>query len=315
MRKRSHELLNLIELSDKAKELVQNLSGGMKQRLSMAIAMINNPQILLLDEPTVGIDPVLRESFWNHFKKLNKNEITILITSHVMDDAMKCDKVIFFIEGKIVAYDTPVNLVKYTKTNNGFIFKDKKGEINLPYPNLLGDFQLGNVCSAISAVRNLSQFKIKETHIKEAITKIRSEGRLQFIKEGKLRRYVSNNNEILIDGGHNVLAAKAIEKYLGSLNSGRKIIMLIGMMSNKEHKEFIQIFKNKIESIIALDIPNQVNFIKKEKLSKIAESCGLKSKTESSIESALKNASKENDNAIIFCTGSLYFAGEILNLN
>ena len=92
---------------------------------------------------------------------------------------------------------------------------------------------------------------------------------MQFIKEGKLRRYVSNSNEILIDGGHNVLAAKAIEKYLGSLNSGRKIIMLIGMMSNKEHKEFIQIFKNKIKSIIALDIPNQVNFIKKEKLSKL----------------------------------------------
>ena len=116
--KRSNDLLNLIELSDKAKELVRNLSGGMKQRLSMAIAMINNPQILLLDEPTVGIDPVLRESFWKHFKKLNENEITILITSHVMDDAMKCDKVIFFIEGTIVAYDTPVNLVKYTKTNN-----------------------------------------------------------------------------------------------------------------------------------------------------------------------------------------------------
>lgn len=116
--KRSNDLLNLIELSDKAKELVRNLSGGMKQRLSMAIAMINNPQILLLDEPTVGIDPVLRESFWKHFKKLNENEITILITSHVMDDAMKCNKVIFFIEGTIVAYDTPVNLVKYTKTNN-----------------------------------------------------------------------------------------------------------------------------------------------------------------------------------------------------
>jgi len=118
VKNRSNDLLNLIELSDKAKELVHNLSGGMKRRLSMAIAMINNPQILLLDEPTVGIDPVLRESFWKHFKKLNKNEITILITSHVMDDAMKCDKVIFFIEGTIVAYDTPTNLVKYTKTNN-----------------------------------------------------------------------------------------------------------------------------------------------------------------------------------------------------
>ena len=91
--------------------------------------------------------------------------------------------------------------------------------------------------------------------------------------------------------------------------------MLLGMMSNKEHKEFIQIFKNRVESIIALDIPNQVNFIKKEKLSEIAESCGMKAKTGNSIESALKNASKENDNAIIFCTGSLYFAGEILNLN
>ena len=204
---------------------------------------------------------------------------------------------------------------KYTKTNNGFIFKDKKGEINLPYPNLLGDFQISNVCTAISAVRNLDQFKIKEIHIKEAITKIRSEGRLQFIKEGKLRKYVNNRNEILIDGAHNTLAAKAIEKYLKSLNSGRKIIMLLGMMSNKEHKEFIQIFKNKVESIIALDIPNQVNFIKKEKLAKIAESCGIKSKTENSIESALKNASRENNNALIFCTGSLYFAGEILNLN
>jgi len=204
---------------------------------------------------------------------------------------------------------------KYTKTNNGFIFKDKKGEINLPYPNLLGDFQISNVCTAISAVRNLDQFKFKETHIKEAVTKIRSEGRLQFIKEGKLREYVNNRNEILIDGAHNTLAAKAIEKYLKKLNSGKKIIMLLGMMSNKEHKEFIQIFKNRVESIITLDIPNQVNFIKKEKLSKIAESCGVKSKTENSIESALKNASKENDNAIIFCTGSLYFAGEILNLN
>ena len=87
------------------------------------------------------------------------------------------------------------------------------------------------------------------------------------------------------------------------------------MMANKEHKEFINIFKDRIHSIITLDIPNQINFIKKEKLSKIAQSCGLQSKTENSIESALKNISKEDNNAIIFLTGSLYFAGEILNLN
>ena len=91
--------------------------------------------------------------------------------------------------------------------------------------------------------------------------------------------------------------------------------MVLGMMANKEHKEFIQIFKNTIHSIITLNIPNQINFIEKEKLSKIAQSCGIPSKTGNSIASALKRISKKNDNAIIFCTGSLYFVGEILNLN
>ena len=137
----------------------------------------------------------------------------------------------------------------------------------------------------------------------------------QNITQGKLRNYVSKNNQILIDGAHNPLAASAIEKYLGTLNSKRKIIMLLGMMANKEHKKFIQMFKNRVHSIIALDIPNQENFIEKVKLSKVARSCGIPSKTENSIRSALKNISKENENAIIFCTGSLYFAGEILNLN
>ena len=203
----------------------------------------------------------------------------------------------------------------YIKNTNGFVYKDESGKMNLPLPNLLGDFQISNISTAIAAARNLEQFKVKEIHIKKAITKIRSEGRLQKIIKGKLRKCVSDNNQILVDGAHNPLAASVIEKYLKNLNSGRKIIMLLGMMSNKEHKEFIQIFKNRIDSIITLDIPNQTNYIKKEKLSKIALSCGIISKTANSIESALRNISKENNNAIIFCTGSLYFAGEILNLN
>ena len=203
----------------------------------------------------------------------------------------------------------------YIKNTNGFVYKDESGKMNLPLPNLLGDFQISNISTAIAAARNLKQFKVKEIHIKKAITKIRSEGRLQKIIKGKLRKCVSDNNQILVDGAHNPLAASVIEKYLKNLNSGRKIIMLLGMMSNKEHKEFIQIFKNRIDSIITLDIPNQTNYIKKEKLSKIALSCGITSKTANSIESALRNISKENNNAIIFCTGSLYFAGEILNLN
>jgi len=203
----------------------------------------------------------------------------------------------------------------YKKNINGFVYKDEFGKINLPLPNLVGDFQISNVSTAIATARKLNQFKIKDSHIKQSITKIRSEGRLQRITRGKLRKYVSENNQIIIDGAHNVLAASVIRNYLETLNSGRKVFMVLGMMANKEHKEFIKIFKNEIQAIITLNIPNQINFIKKEKLSKIAQSCGVPSKTADSIESALNDIAKENDRAIIFCTGSLYFAGEILNLN
>jgi len=203
----------------------------------------------------------------------------------------------------------------YKKNTNRFIYEDKMGKMNLPLPNLSGDFQISNVSTAIATARNLDQFKITKNHIEEAITTIRSEGRLQSITKGKLRKYVSKNNQIIIDGAHNPLAAHVINEYLKNLNTGRKIFMILGMMANKEHKEFIQIFKNKIHSVIALNIPNQINFIQKEKLSKIIQSCGIPSKTEGSIEKALKNIAKENENAIILCTGSLYFAAEILNLN
>jgi len=179
----------------------------------------------------------------------------------------------------------------------------------------LGDFQISNVSTAISTARNLDQFKINKSHIKRAITKIRSEGRLQSITHGKLRKYVSKNNKIIVDGAHNPLAASAIKKYLENIYPGKKIFMILGMMINKEHKKFIQIFKNKVHSIIALDIPNQENFLGKEKLAKIARSCNIPVKTETSVKKALKNISSKNKNAIIFFTGSLYFAGEILSLN
>ena len=203
----------------------------------------------------------------------------------------------------------------YKKSIGGFTYADKKVEIQLPSPNLLGDYQISNVCTAINAVRNLNQFKITENDIKTAITKVRSEGRLQIIKHGKLRKYVSKKNKILIDGAHNPLAASVVKKFLKTYSNSKKIIMLLGMMANKDHEEFIKIFKNEVHSIIALDIPNQINFLKKEKLSEIAKSYGIPSETEISIKKALKNISKKNEDALIFCTGSLYFVGEILNLN
>ena len=240
------------------------------------------------------------------------NDSKIFISEQKNNVLEKIEKIILNNNSDKIIFGKDYN---YKKNTTGFLFKDNLGEINLPFPNLAGDFQISNVSTAIATVRSLNQFKITNSHIKKSITKIRSEGRLQEITEGKLRDYVSKNNQILIDGAHNTLAASVIEKYLKNLNSGKKIIMLLGMMANKEHKEFIQIFKDRVHSIIALDVPNQINFIDKKKLSKIAESCGIPSRTENSIKTALKNASKENSDAIIFCTGSLYFAGEILNLN
>jgi len=204
---------------------------------------------------------------------------------------------------------------KYKKNNNGFVYEDKLGKINLPLPNLLGDFQLGTVSTAIAVARNLDQFKITESHIKASITKIRSEARLQNITQGKLRKYVSEGNQIILDGAHNTLAFSAIKKYLETLDKERKIFLVLAMMSTKQHKACIEILKEKVHSITTLDITNQTNFIKKEELSKIARSCGIPSKTGNSIEEALKNIASENENAIILCIGSLYFAAEILNLN
>ena len=86
-------------------------------------------------------------------------------------------------------------------------------------------------------------------------------------------------------------------------------------MANKDHVEFVGQFKNKLSLIIAVDIPKQKNFIKKDKLNQIIETIGIKSKTESSIQNSLQFIANEDPNAIIFICGSLYLCGEVLNLN
>jgi len=236
----------------------------------------------------------------------------IIISEQKNDVIEKIKKTIKSNTSKKIFFHKDYNYKKNTKS---FIYNDNFGQIDLPLPNLLGDFQISNVATAVATVRNLNKFNINKNHISKAIKKIRSEGRLQSITEGKLRNLVSKNNEIIIDGAHNPLAALEIKKYLKTLNDKKKIIMVLGMMANKEHKKFIEILKHSVHSIITLDIPNQINYIQKEKLAKIAKSCDVASKTENSIENALTRIGKEHDNAIIFCTGSLYFAGEILNLN
>ncbi|HEU4963944.1 MAG TPA: ABC transporter ATP-binding protein [Bacilli bacterium] len=104
------ELLELVQLSEHAKRLVQNYSGGMKRRLSLAVALLHEPQVLILDEPTVGIDPVLRQDFWREFLRLKEQGTSILITTHVMDEAEHCDRLGLIRDGKLIALGSPEQL-------------------------------------------------------------------------------------------------------------------------------------------------------------------------------------------------------------
>ena len=103
-------LLEILNLEEKKNVIAEQLSGGMKRRLSIAIALIHQPPILLFDEATVGVDPVLRVYFWDYFRKLRDTGKTILITSHVMDEAEKADRIGLMRKGVLIEEGTPSEL-------------------------------------------------------------------------------------------------------------------------------------------------------------------------------------------------------------
>ncbi|MGF7118347.1 ABC transporter ATP-binding protein [Methanobacterium oryzae] len=118
IKEKEKELLEFVDLYDWRNELVQNLSGGMKHRASLACTLIHNPPLLFLDEPTVGVDPELRVSFWDYFNELKDEGITILITTHYMDEARRCDRVGFMNKGRLIAESTPKELLTKAGTDS-----------------------------------------------------------------------------------------------------------------------------------------------------------------------------------------------------
>lgn len=110
---RVDHLLDEMKLSEHKYKHVESLSGGMKRRLTIARAMINQPDILILDEPTTGLDPQARLWIWNYFENLKKQQKTIILSTHYMEEAERlCDRVAIFHEGKVLACDTPKNLIQ-----------------------------------------------------------------------------------------------------------------------------------------------------------------------------------------------------------
>lgn len=107
------KFLQEVQLGDKANNFVEELSGGQKQRMSIATALVHNPTVFFLDEPTTGLDPQARRNLWDLIREVRDRGVTVIMTTHYLDEAeLLCDRVAIMDKGKIIALDTPRNLIK-----------------------------------------------------------------------------------------------------------------------------------------------------------------------------------------------------------
>lgn len=125
------EVLAAVDLEPQARQLVGSLSGGQRSRASLAMAMLGSPDLLVLDEPTVGLDPVLRDALWAIFRTLADRGATLLVSSHVMDEAVRCDDLLLLREGRLLAQTTPDGLLRDTGASDAeaaFLALVRRGE-------------------------------------------------------------------------------------------------------------------------------------------------------------------------------------------
>ncbi len=168
------EILEMLDLGDKAKAYSRSLSGGMKRRLMVAKAMVHNPPILILDEPTAGVDVELRKKLWNSIRKLNKKGTTIILTTHYLKEAeLLCDEIAVINKGKVIANDTKNNLLKIL---------DEK-EIKIEFTKKINKIPSKIKKFCVKVDNNLVTFKFKKSQISAA----------ELIKE------ISDNNLVLKD--------------------------------------------------------------------------------------------------------------------
>jgi len=132
VRERANELLDLVQLSDRKRQRVATLSGGMRRRVSLAISLLHKPRLAFLDEPTAGVDPKLRRSFWDYFEALAEQDVTLVVTTHLVEEALRCHAVGFLMAGRLLTQGTPDEILSQTGTTNlddAFIELQDRGEV------------------------------------------------------------------------------------------------------------------------------------------------------------------------------------------
>jgi ABC-2 type transport system ATP-binding protein len=123
IRVRAGLLMKRLNLDDAKDKLIRDIPQGWKQKLAFSVAIIHDPKIVFLDEPTGGVDPITRRQFWNLIYEAARDGITVFVTTHYMDEAEYCDRVTIMVEGRIAALDTPSNLkINYNAANMNEVF-------------------------------------------------------------------------------------------------------------------------------------------------------------------------------------------------
>jgi ABC-2 type transport system ATP-binding protein len=131
-RRHIEEMLERVDLADRARDVVGTFSGGMRQRLSLACALVHQPRLALLDEPTVGVDPELRRSFWDYFAQLNNEGVTIIVSTHHLDEAARCVRLGLLRNGMLLAQDVPQELLRQAGKDNmedAFLYFARRQEV------------------------------------------------------------------------------------------------------------------------------------------------------------------------------------------
>ncbi len=178
---RVDDVIAFVGLSERAHDPVYKFSGGMKQRVSLACALVHQPKMLLLDEPTSGIDPKLREAFWEHFRELASRGVTIIFSTHQMNEAMYCDRLAVLHQGVLLANDTPRQLL-WNNRSRIKIWRGKQvtEKVVINYPEQLpGELQSYGLDSTISRI------EIEEDTLETVVLRMINEQEVQYLKEAK----------------------------------------------------------------------------------------------------------------------------------